>query len=69
MLPNAAALLGDLEMVIFDNPTQLNDAIQFLKKLGFSEIRGVPIEKRIVLRAKLAEAIAELKKTWYKTHE
>jgi hypothetical protein len=66
MIPNAAGLFGDLDAVIFENAQMLNAAIQELKKLGITEIRGVPIEDRLILRANLASAIQKLKETWYK---
>ncbi len=65
MIPHGTGLFGDLEMIVFDDAKLLNEAIQFLKNLGFEKIRGVPIEDRLVLRLNLASAIAKLKKTWY----
>lgn len=60
-----ASLFGDLETVIFDNAQLLNEAIQYLKSLGIEQIRGLPIEDRLVMRNKLAATIAKLKKRWY----
>jgi hypothetical protein len=66
-LDNAASLFGDLEIIVFENhqAERLNDAIQKLKQRGIEEIRGVPIEDRLVLRTNLTKAIEKLKKTWY----
>lgn len=66
MIPNSAALFGDLEALIFDNATNLNAAIQYLKSLGILEIRGHKIEDRLVMRKDLTQAIAKLKQDWYK---
>ena len=66
-IPYHSSLFGDLEVLIFDNVQQLQEAIQYLKKLGITEIRGVPIEMRLVMRQDLAAAIAALKKLWYNT--
>jgi len=41
---------------------QLQEALQYLKKLGIENIRGVPIEMRLVMRKDLADSIAALKK-------
>jgi hypothetical protein len=65
-LQNTAALFGDLEILIFDDAMQLNAAVQALKKKGITQIRGVAIEDRLVMRNKLTAAIQKLKATWYK---
>jgi len=63
-VPHAAALLDSMEMIIFDDHELRNEAIQYLKKLGIEEIRGLKIEDRIVMRQKVNEAIAKVKATW-----
>lgn len=64
-LDGHVSLFGDLEIVVFDNASHLNEALQHLKKLGIEQIRGVPIEDRLVLRQNLAKAIQKIKKDWY----
>lgn len=65
-IPQSATLLDDVEILSFDNPAKLNEAIQALKKRGIESIRGVPVEDRLVLHEKMAEAIANMKARWAK---
>lgn len=65
-IPHSATLLDDVEILAFDNPVKLNEAIQELKKRGIDKIRGVPVEERLVLHSKMADAIAKMKARWAK---
>jgi hypothetical protein len=64
MLPQIVSLLDGVEVLAFDYADKRDELIQYLKKLGFEQIRGVPIEDRLVMRANLKQAIEKVRQTW-----
>jgi hypothetical protein len=68
MVKHAVSLLDDIEIVTFTDPDMRDRAIKALKALGIDEIRGVPVEKRFVMRNKndVLEAQKIVKEAWKK---
>ncbi len=65
MLPNSASLLdGDLEIIVFENANDRQEAIDFLKKRGIDSIRGVPVEDRLIMRKMAPESVKKVKEAW-----
>jgi hypothetical protein len=69
MIPNTTTLLDALEVMIFDSTSARDKAIQDLKKAGLEQIRGLPIEDRLVMRENVQAAIQKVKEAWSKTYE
>lgn len=68
MLPHMATLLDGIEVYGFDYADKRNEMIQYLKALGIEEIRGLPVEDRLVMKSNVKAAIEKVKKQWLKTH-
>jgi hypothetical protein len=67
LIKNAVSLLDDIEMITFANQADRQEAIAYLHSHGVTEIRGLPIEDRLVLPANRASALHKIKEhqlTW-----
>jgi hypothetical protein len=61
MIKNSLSLLDDIEMITFVNEKDRQEAISYLHSHGVTEIRGLPIEDRLVLPADRAAALKKIK--------
>ena len=68
MTPNMASILDGVELMIFDQGEEKKREaqIQKLKAMGLEEIRGLPIEDRLVMRQNFKAAIQKVKEAWNK---
>jgi hypothetical protein len=68
MVKHAVSLLDDIEIITFTDADSRKRAIKALKDMGIDEIRGVPVEKRFVMRNKtdVLEAQQIVKEAWKK---
>lgn len=68
MIKHQVSLLDDIEIVSFESESLRKKAIENLKKAGITEIRGVPVEQRFVLRNKedMVKAQQAVKAAWKK---
>ena len=68
MIKHHVSLLDDIEIVTFEDPKFRTQVIQQLKDAGITEIRGVPVEKRFVMRNKkdIADAQKVAREAWNK---
>lgn len=57
MIPDAVSLLDDIEVLKAYSETQRQSIIKDLKALGITEIRGLPVEERIVTNAGVPAAL------------
>jgi hypothetical protein len=67
LIKNTVSLLDDIEMITFANQADRQEAIAYLHSHGVTEIRGLPIEDRLVLPANRASALHKIKEhqlTW-----
>lgn len=60
MYKQALSVLDDIEMMSFSDEVQRNLAIQHLKDNGITEIRGVPVEERLILSSGYASQLQKL---------
>ncbi len=68
MVKNAVSLLDDIEIITFVDAAMRDQVIKQYKAMGIDEIRGVPVEKRFVMRNKsdVLEAQKAAKEAWKK---
>lgn len=68
MVKHMVSLLDDIEIVTFTDASLRNKMIEQLKAQGITEIRGVPVEKRFVMRntKDVISAIKTVKEAWKK---
>jgi len=64
LVQNTMSIFDYLEVFSFENATKRNEAIQRMKALGFSTLRGMPIEDRFVMRENIKEAVAKVRASW-----
>lgn len=67
MVKDSLSLLDDIEILIFGSATKRSKAIALLAERGITEIRGVPVETRLILAGNnvaKAAAINAAKKTY-----
>jgi vacuolar-type H+-ATPase subunit E/Vma4 len=63
MPPNAVSVLDGMMVILFDNAAERNAMIQRLKELSIEQIRGVPVEDRLVMRVDAQKAIKKIKES------
>ncbi len=61
LIKHALTVLDDLELVGFMDQQSLNDAIAFLHSKGIYSIRGLEVEKRLVLQANIQQALSAVR--------
>jgi hypothetical protein len=66
MSPNVTSLLDSMLVVLYDKAEERNAMIQRLKELGVTEIRGIPVEDRLVMRQDAKAAMKKIKDTMWK---
>ncbi len=66
LVQHSMSIFDYLEVMVFEEATSRNEAIQRMKELGLSELRGLPIEDRFVMRVDLKTALAKVKAQWTK---
>jgi hypothetical protein len=60
MVKNGLSLLNDIVAMKFGSSAERNEAIAYLKSLGITEIRGVPVTKRFFYGSMSSETMALL---------
>lgn len=66
LVPGGISLFDYMEVMAFDSPTERNEVIQQFKALGINELRGLPIEDRIVTYDQVEAARKKAKEQWAK---
>lgn len=64
LVQHQMSILDHLELMVFEDPTKRNQAIQELKAMGHNQLRGVPIEDRIIMHQNLDQAMKVVKAAW-----
>jgi hypothetical protein len=67
MIKRMVSLMDDIEMIVFQNEANRQEAIKYLKSHGITSIRGMLIEDRLVLQKDRKEALEKINKhrqTW-----
>jgi hypothetical protein len=63
MVKHGMSLLDDIEMLSFTKPEEREEALDYLRKSGVTEIRGVLIEDRLVTTKDAKSALAKLRES------
>lgn len=67
LIKRQVSLLDDIELLSFSNQALLDEALTYLRSIGVTTIRGLPIEDRLVMEQNKTAALAKIKKhreTW-----
>lgn len=64
MVQHNLSIFDHLEIMLFDNASKRNEAIQRMKAMGIEKLRGLPIEERLVMREDLNKALQKVRAQW-----
>jgi hypothetical protein len=64
MIRDVATLLDDIEVVVFETNESRDKLLDFLRRSGIAEIRGVAIEDRFVMPAQRDAAVRRARAEW-----
>jgi hypothetical protein len=63
MVKHGMSLLDDIEVLSFTQAEEREEALEYLRKSGVTEIRGVLIEDRLVTSSNAKSALAKLRES------
>lgn len=66
LVNHGLSVYDNLEIMIFEDIQQRDNAIQIMKKAGITHLRGLPIEERLIMKSQQTSTMAKVVAQWSK---